>query len=324
LDRASALANDRFETAENLLRRARTRSAVHRFADALADIKAAERCSARQDEVVGLRASILVSTGHAKDVVPQLEAAVKRHPGYASHSALAVAYAAVGRLADADNLYVAALSDLQTTAPFPYAWIYYARGVMWAEQGGDAVRAEAMYVHALAYLPEFAAAQINLAELEVARSDLKSAIVRLKCVVASSNEPEALALLGVLHVRTGDALRGEREIFLARQRFELLLARHPLAFADHAAEFYLGPGGDAERAWVLAQLNLANRESDRAIALAIRAARATGRDLEVRALVAKTRARSSQAGGVHAGGLHRHQSSKRRETGCKRLPQRWH
>jgi hypothetical protein len=88
--------------------------------------------------------------------------------------------------------------------------------------------------------------------------------------------------------RTGDALRGEREISLARQRFEGLLARHALAFADHAAEFYLGPGVDAERAWVLAQLNLANRETDRAVALAIRAAGATGRDLEAGPLVEKT------------------------------------
>jgi hypothetical protein len=35
-------------------------------------------------------------------------------------------------------------------------------------------------------------------------------------------------------------VRGWREIFRARQRYESLLARHPLAFADHAAEFYRG------------------------------------------------------------------------------------
>jgi hypothetical protein len=49
-----------------------------------------------------------------------------------------------------------------------------------------------------------------------------------------------------------------------------------LAFADHAAEFYLGPGADPDRAWALARQNLANRETDRAVALAIKAAETSG------------------------------------------------
>jgi tetratricopeptide (TPR) repeat protein len=294
LDRASALTEDRFETGEELLRRARTRSAVHRFADALADLAAAESAGAKADQIVALRGSILVATGRAVEVIPQLEAGLARHPGFASRSALAGGYAAVGRLADADRLYVAALADLDTTSPFPYAWIYFARGVMWAEQGGDAARAEALYAQALAYLPEFVAANIHLAELEVTRGELASATVRLERVVGLSNEPEALAHLGELHVRTGNSVRGWRELSLARQRYESLLARHPLAFADHAAEFYLGPGADAERAWVLAQENLANRETNRAVALAFKAARATGRVREACALAAKARTMSNQ------------------------------
>jgi tetratricopeptide (TPR) repeat protein len=293
LDRASTIAEERFETAGDLLRRARTRLAVHRFADALRDTAAAERIGASGDELVALRASILVATGRALEVVPQLEAGVGRHPGFASRSALAGAYAAIGRLQDADRLYVAALGDLDTTLPFPYAWIYFARGLMWTEQGRDPTRGEALYVQALTHVPEFVTANVHLAELEVARGDLGAAIVRLERVVASSNEPEALALLGVLHVRTGHPVRGQREISLARQRLESLLARYPLAFADHAAEFYLGPGADAERAWILAQQNLANRETDRAFALAIKAAQATGRDREACALLAKAPAESS-------------------------------
>ena len=53
----------------------------------------------------------------------------------------------------------------------------------------------------------------------------------------------------------------------ARAGFEALVARHPLAFADHAAEFYLGSGGDAGRALELARLNLANRPTARAFEL---------------------------------------------------------
>jgi hypothetical protein len=111
-------------------------------------------------------------------------------------------------------------------------------------------------------------------------------------VVAASDEPEALALLGTLQLRIGDRVQGLRDIAKARRRYEALLVRHPLAFADHAAEFYLGPGADAERAWQLARRNLANRETPRAFQLAIEAARATGRDRDVRRLVAGAHARS--------------------------------
>jgi tetratricopeptide (TPR) repeat protein len=279
LDRASRIAEGRSKTARDLLQRARVRAAVHRFADALCDVAAAEHAGAPADESQALRASIVVATGGALAVVPQLEAAVAQHPGFASRSALAGAYAALGRLDAADALYVEALGDLDTTLPFPYAWIYFARGMMWTEQGADSTRGASLYAQALAYVPEFAAANINLAEIESARGEWRSAMAQLDRVVASTDEPEALALLGVAHIRTGDPNRGWHEISSARQRFEALLARHSLAFADHAAEFYLGPGADAERAWTLAQENLANRQTPRALALAIKAARATGREL---------------------------------------------
>lgn len=223
---------------------------MHRFAEALPDADAS------------LLASILTATGRAAEVVPQLESDVAQHPGYASHGALANAYAAAGRLDDADRMYAAALADLDTTLPFPYAWIAFARGLMWSEQGGDRARGKRFYAEALDYLPEFAAANIHLAEIELAEGDRASARARLERVVASTEEPEALALLG----------QTER----ARERFEALLARQPLAFADHAAEFYLGAGANPSRAWELAQLNLVNRPTARAVALARKAAAACG------------------------------------------------
>ncbi|MFZ0286978.1 MAG: hypothetical protein WAL32_17250 [Terriglobales bacterium] len=285
LDRASALGEGRYATGRELLLRARTRSAVHRFADALADVEAAERMGAKPEEISALRASILVATGHATEVIPKLEANLLRHPGFASRSALAVAYAAVGRIDDADRLYAEALSSLDTTLPFPYAWIYFARGLMWSEQRGDQERAELLYTQALKYVPEFVTATIHLAEIKALRGDSESAIELLENVVQSSHEPEARALLGVLHLRTGDSERGSREIAEARTSYELLLSRDPMAFADHGAEFYLGPGADPERAWILAQQNLANRQTPRAAALAIKAAEASGHYADACALL---------------------------------------
>jgi tetratricopeptide (TPR) repeat protein len=276
LDRAVASTERRFETGRDLLRRAQVRSAAHRFAEALADLEEAERTGAEREAVGVLRASILVASGRGSEVISQLETGVARHPGFALRSALAGAYAAVGRRPEADRLYVAALADLDTTSPFPYAWIEFARGGMWSEPGGDSIRAEAAFARALTYLPKFVGASVHLAALEAERGDLDSARKRLERVVASTEEPEALALLGELHRATGDPLRGRQEIALARRRYESLLARYPLAFADHAAEFYLGPGTDPQRAWVLARRNLAARRTDRAVALELRAARASG------------------------------------------------
>jgi hypothetical protein len=88
LERA-AIIGDRLANGGDLLRRARTRSAVHRFADALSDIATAERAGANREEAGALRATILIATGRAGEVVSQLEAAVARRPGFASRSALA-------------------------------------------------------------------------------------------------------------------------------------------------------------------------------------------------------------------------------------------
>ena len=56
-------------------------------------------------------------------------------------------------------------------------------------------------------------------------------------------------------------------LMAARTGFEALLSRHLLAFADHAAEFYLGSGGDVRRALELARVNFANRPTARAFEL---------------------------------------------------------
>ncbi|MET0553938.1 MAG: hypothetical protein ABW221_12920 [Vicinamibacteria bacterium] len=274
LARAAAAAEEGPVTAESLLRRAHARAAVHRFADALGDAEAAERAGARADRTGAVRTSVLVATGRADEVVPELECLAALRPGFATASGLAGAYAAAGRFAEADALYDGALAHLDTTSPFPYAWTEFARGVMWAEHAGDTARGEAAYRRALGYLPALAGANVHLAEIEAARGDLAPAMARLARVADATGEPEALALLGRLHVQTGDGDRGRAEIERARRRFESLLVRHPLAFADHAAEFYLGPGADPARADALARMNAANRGTARAQALARRAARA--------------------------------------------------
>ena len=82
LDRANTLAEGRFATHRELVARARARSAVHRFKDALADIAEAERQGASSDEVTA-PARRYRSRPKAMDAIPVLEAAVLRDSGLA-------------------------------------------------------------------------------------------------------------------------------------------------------------------------------------------------------------------------------------------------
>jgi len=275
LDRGAAAADLPADGADRLLRRARARAAVHRFNDALADLAAAERDGADAATVFRVRAAIRIAQGAADEVIPTLEAAARREPGFTTASALATAYAGAERYADADREFAVALAALDTTAPFPYAWLCFARGTMWAEQAGDAVRGSVHLERALAYLPQFVAARLHLAEID-AHAGRTAAAERRLAPLAQSGDPEVLALLGTLH-STADPARGGREIAAAADRFEMLLARQPLAFADHAAEFYLGAGADPARARRLAAANLAERSTRRARALADRARNAGSR-----------------------------------------------
>jgi hypothetical protein len=50
----------------------------------------------------------------------------------------------------------------------------------------------------------------------------------------------------------------------AADRYDELTAMHREAFADHAAEFWLGPGNDPKKALRLATLNLEVRKTPRA------------------------------------------------------------
>ncbi len=291
LQRATVLAEAHSTTAADLLRRAQARAAAHRFTSALADLAAAERMGADTGTVANARAAIQIATGHAREAVESLHARTTSHPGYASYAMLAAAYAELGRYEEADELYARAEAELDTTSPFPHAWLSFARGLMWSEQAGDAERGEIFYVQALHYLPQFATANIHMAEIEYARGDHAAAAARLRRVLAITPEPEALGLLGDILVGTGEHEQGHRAIDAARAGYEALLRDQPLAYADHAVEFYLGPGQDYTCAWQLARQNLDNRPTPRAYELAIDAARASGNADTACELLARDRAR---------------------------------
>ena len=62
---------------------------------------------------------------------------------------------------------------------------------------------------------------------------------------------------------------------VAAARYDELMVRHPEAFADHAAEFWLTVGGDFQKGRLLAEQNFAIRKTPRAYELVLQAAVAT-------------------------------------------------
>jgi hypothetical protein len=83
-----------------------------------------------------------------------------------------------------------------------------------------------------------------------------------------SADPEVHWRLADVMACLGRFADGEAQMQAARSGFEALLEKHPLAFADHGAEFYSGSGDDPRRAFELASINLANRPTQRAAKLA--------------------------------------------------------
>jgi len=74
----------------------------------------------------------------------------------------------------------------------------------------------------------------------------------------------------------------------AKARFEDLLGRHELGFADHAVEFYLGTNQEIERAFELANKNMRNRPTLAAYEAAYAAAIAASKHDQAQALAAES------------------------------------
>src|SRR6202162_5264825 len=87
----------------------------------------------------------------------------------------------------------------------------------------------------------------------------------------SSDDPDYAAQLARILRDAGRADESRRWCEHAAARYYELVVRHPEAFADHAAEFWLTVGGDPNEALRLARLNFEVRKTSRAHELLSRA-----------------------------------------------------
>lgn len=258
------------------LARARVLNAVHRFEEARSLLETSSPSS--EHSRLDLLETIDIATGaRLEDVYASRKGRALSYPSFATFAGAAAAAAALGSHAEADDLYGQALHAYRDVSPFPVAFVHFQRGVMWGEMADRPERARLHYEEAVRLLPGYVVANVHLAELEAqdGPGGLASALARLRRVSAQTEDPEPTGFLGELLLARGDP-EGARLIAKAAEMYRALLSRHRAAFADHASEFFAGPGGDPDFALTLALENLALRATPRAYIVAIGAAESAG------------------------------------------------
>jgi tetratricopeptide (TPR) repeat protein len=147
----------------------------------------------------------------------------------------------------------------------------FQRGAL-LERQGDRAGAKTYFEEAHAILPGFAHPAVHLAGLETPEAALEI----LEPIVGKTDDPQVDAAYADALRRVGRAEDAKAPLARAQARYEELLQKHPLAFADHAAQFYMGLGHDPARALVLARQNAGNRPTEPALELWLTAALLTG------------------------------------------------
>ena len=269
LDRLEILVNhlDRVdaEAARTALVHAQIASMTHRFADARSYLATAEaygefasaanRLSLSIDQACGTKLGAVLmarrtaaESGNLEDLVP-----------------LGALHADLREFDEADRIYQQALWGYRDTSPFAVAWVCFQLGVLWGELVPEPqhTRAGHWYRKAIEYLPSYVKARVHLAEIYL-KCGLFAEAQAVLIPAVLTDDPEVLWRLADVMLVTGKFAEAEEQIDAARSRFEFLLERYLLAFADHGAEFYSASGNDPERAFELASVNLANRPTLRA------------------------------------------------------------
>lgn len=205
-----------------------------------------------QGEVLALREESVISSGSPEDLIPY-----------------AALLADMGEIEKANLIYLKALNyKYKNPSPFIPAWICFQIGLLWGEIANPNSKdlASFWYSKAMAYIPKYTKARVHLAEIYTATGKNELALQTLQPALASA-DPEVSWRISEIYAIKNQPKYSEQYLQLADTIFTSLLERYPLAFADHAVEFYVSSGNNPEKAFKLALLNYQNRPTDRAALL---------------------------------------------------------
>ena len=249
--------------ADAYVARARTRTVFHRFTEALDDLDHADRISPEDTAATRERAAILQALGRYHQALVTYAAAADRRGEFERAAGLAGLWADRGETDTAQRFYLDSLHSYRGISPFPLALLDFQLGVMWMRHE-RLDQARTCFESAIGRVPAYAAAQGHLAEVEADLGNPEAALARLYPLAGSSDDPDYAAQLARILGEMGRNDESSGWCRLAADRYYELTAAHPEAFADHAAEFWLGPGNDPQEGLRLAMLNFRVRKTPRA------------------------------------------------------------
>jgi len=271
IERAAEMAErlplDEPDKPQPYMTRASMRAALHRFDDAWKDLDEAERLGAKPSQTRSKRASILAARGRVDEALKLAQEVRQAHPTIQSIGFEAALLADLDRQTEAMTAFREAFDANGDSSPFSVVTLFFHQGQYW-ERIGNKDLAIAYYQAALERLPGHAHSAAHLARL-VAPNEAEAL---LKPLFVTSDDPELHFVLAMKFQARGDAAGAKVHLDAAAQRYDELMRRHPAAFADHAAQFWLDAGGDPKKAFDLAKVNLQSRKTPKAYELAVIAA----------------------------------------------------
>jgi tetratricopeptide (TPR) repeat protein len=244
-----------------------TLGALHQFDAATKELDEAARLGTPAERVNPTRAALLTAVGRYDEAEKLTPLTEKSAP-----LAIATAAALAGRMQkhdEAERLFERARNSLVDVSPFPVAWMDFQRASL-LEANGKEMQARMYYAEAVETIPVYTHAIVHLATTDTP----EVAISRLEALRKTTTDPDVLAALADAHRRAKHDAEAKTVTEEARKRYEELLAKHPEAYRDHAARFYLGGGNDPKKALDHAEKNAALRPTEEAIDLWMAAAAA--------------------------------------------------
>lgn len=255
--------------------RALAHAALHRFDAALKALDEAAKLGAPAERVASSRASILIALGRYDEAEKLTPPVTDKGSPVALISAAVLA----GRMQkhdESDRLFETARSRIVDVSPFLVAWMDFERGSLLEERGKE-MQARAYHAEAVEKIPVYVHAAVHLATTDPP----DQAIARLEELKKTSSDADILAALADAYGRVKNETEAKRVTDLARARYNALVAKHPEAYGDHAARFWLRAGNDPKKALELAEKNAQLRATEETIDLWMAAAAAAGRKEQI-------------------------------------------
>lgn len=258
--------------------RALTLGAFHRFDDELAELDKSATHADRTlaPRLAGTRAGAFIALGRydeAEKLMPPVEQVNPQHQQ--APLALTSAAALAGRMQKVDEsekLFKRARESLIDVAPFPPAWMDFEHGLLLESRGKES-EARLYYLEALVLIPVYVHAAVHAATGDTP----EQAITRLEELRKVSTDPDVLGALADAYKKAKKEKEAKEIGDLAKARYAELVSKHPEAYRDHAARFWLGFGNDPKKALDYAEKNAALRPTEEAIDLWMGAAAAANK-----------------------------------------------